>query len=450
MRGGSPTDRDVIRDLGDGLSLRRATIADAEKLATFHGSVHRDPGVEAPDEYVAAWVRDLVSGGHPTFEPGDFLIVEEAGSGTIVSSLCLISQTWSYGGIPFGVGRPELVGTLPEYRNRGLVRAQFDLIHRWSAGRGQRLQAITGIPYFYRQFGYEMGLTLGGWRQGYKPQVPKLKEGEAEPYRLRPAAEDDLPFIARVYEQSSRRYPVTCLRDEDLWRYELTGKSEKNASRRILCLIETESGEPVGFLAHWSHLHRNQLGVDVYELVPGISWLAVTPSVVRYLWQLGETWATGDPKQEMESFALRLGVDHPAYQVFRARLPGVRPPYAWYVRVPDLPGFLRHVGPVLEQRLAGSPLAGHSGEIRISFYRGGVRLAFEDGRLAAAEPWHPAPEKAGDAAFPDLTFLQILFGYRSLEELDHAFADCWTEDDGARALLEALFPKRPSHIWAIW
>jgi hypothetical protein len=145
-----------------------------------------------------------------------------------------------------------------------------------------------------------------------------------------------------------------------------------------------------------------------------------------------------------------LGAEHPVYQVFDKRLPHTFGPYAWYVRVPDLPGFLRHVGPVLEQRLAGSPLAGHSGEIRISFYRGGVRLAFEDGRLAAAEPWHPAPEKAGDAAFPDLTFLQILFGYRSLEELDHAFADCWTEDDGARALLEALFPKRPSHIWAIW
>jgi hypothetical protein len=34
----------------------------------------------------------------------------------------LISQIWAYEGIPFGVGRPELVGTLPEYRNRGLVR----------------------------------------------------------------------------------------------------------------------------------------------------------------------------------------------------------------------------------------------------------------------------------------------------------------------------------------
>ena len=59
----------------------------------------------------------------------------------------LISQTWAYEGIPFEVGRPELVGTLPEYRNRGLVRAQFEEVHRWSAARGELVQGITGIPY---------------------------------------------------------------------------------------------------------------------------------------------------------------------------------------------------------------------------------------------------------------------------------------------------------------
>ena len=50
----------------------------------------------------------------------------------------LISQTWSYAGIEFGVGWPELVATLPEYRQRGLIRTQFEEIHRWSEERGER------------------------------------------------------------------------------------------------------------------------------------------------------------------------------------------------------------------------------------------------------------------------------------------------------------------------
>jgi hypothetical protein len=388
-------------------------------------------------------------GDHPTFDVGDFTLVEDTRSSALVSCLCLISQTWTYGGIPFGVGRPELVGTHPNYRGRGLVRAQFDVIHRWSAERGQQVQAITGIPYFYRQFGYEMALTLGGSRHGYKPQVPKLKDGQEEPYRLRPASEADLPFISQVYDSGTARYPVACRWGETLWRYELTGKSEKNDTRRSLSLIETAAGEPVGYLAHSTHLWKGQVSAWAYELQPGVSWLAVTPSVVRYLWQLGEAWAAQDPKQEMQQFAFLLGQEHPVYQVFRKGLPGVHKPYAWFVRVPDLLGFLRHISPVLEQRLAGAPLAGHTAETKISFYRHGLRLGIKDGRIVTIEPWQPTPEKAGDAAFPDLIFLQLLFGYRSLEELDHAFADCWISNDQTRVLLEAMFPKQPSNIWAV-
>ena len=439
----------MIRDLGNGLILRRSTGEDTEALVSFHADVHREPGAEEPEEYVAAWVRDLMRGDHPTFGLGDFTIVEDTRTGAIVSSLCLISQTWSYSGIEFGVGRPELVSTHPDYRNRGLIRAQFDEIHRWSAARGEWVQAITGIPYFYRQFGYEMAMTLGGSRLGYKPNVPKLKDGEEEPFRLRPAVEADLPFMTQVYRHGAGRYPVTCLRDEAMWRYELIGKGEKNANRRALALIETPAGERVGLLGHSARLWQGRVGTGLYELKPGVSWLDVTPSIARYLWRLGEEWAVGDPKQEMERFVFWLGAEHPAYYVFQKHLPETQPPYAWYLRLADLRGFLLHVAPALEERLAASPLVGHTGEIKISSYRNGLLLAFDAGRLAAVRPWQPTPKDAGDAAFPDLTFLQLLFGYRSLEELDHAFADCWISDDKARALLAALFPKQPSDIWPV-
>ena len=89
------------------------------------------------------------------------------------------------------------------------------------------------------------------------------------------------------------------------------------------------------------------------------------------------------------------------------------------------------------------------GELTISFYRSGLRLSLEGGQLARVEPWQPTPELRGSARFPDLTFLQLLLGYRSLEELKHAFADCATANDEARALLEILFPKRSSDVWPV-
>ncbi len=436
----------LISNLGDGLILRRATPADADALAGFNGRIHGGADMDLTDEGVAEWTRDLLTRPHPTFKPGDFTIVEDARTGQIVSSLNLISQTWTYAGIPFGVGRIELVGTLPEYRRRGLVRAQMNVVHQWSAERGEWVQGITGIPWYYRQFGYEMTVNLGGARLGYEIHVPKLKDGESEPYRLRPAAPADLPFIANVYDTACRRDLVACARDEALWRYELSGKSARNAARQEWRVIESADGEPVGYLAHPLCLWGDQLVANVYELTPGVSWLAVTLSVIRYLWATGQAYAA-EEKKPCVAFGFGLGEAHPAYTVAHDRLPRIWEPYAWYLRVPDVVGFLRHITPPLEKRLAESVAVGHCGEMMVSWYRGGVKFIFDHGRLAF-EPWQPTPEAGGDAAFPDLTFLHLLFGHRALDELRFVFRDCWAHDE-ARVLLAALFPKHPSRLWPI-
>jgi hypothetical protein len=167
----------ILRDLGNGLVMRRSTSEDAEALAEFQGQIQGEN--EADRQRVAAWTRDLLALPHPTFNPDNFTIVEEIPTRRIVSSLCLIPQTWSYEGIEFGVGRPELVATLPEFRDRGLVRLQFEEIHKWCVERGLPVQIITGIPYYYRLFGYEMALDLDGghWRRSKRS---RLKDGETD------------------------------------------------------------------------------------------------------------------------------------------------------------------------------------------------------------------------------------------------------------------------------
>jgi hypothetical protein len=116
------------------------------------------------------------------------------------------------------------------------------------------------------------------------------------------------------------------------------------------------------------------------------------------------------------------------------------------VRVPDVAAFLRRIAPALERRLAGSFAAGYTGELPISFYRGGVKLGFESGRLAAVEPLAPPDEGRAETAFPGLTFLQLLLGFRSFAELSYAFPDCQAESP---TLLDALFPKRGSFFSSI-
>ena len=441
--------KQVLRDLGDGLVLRRASAEDVDALCELNANVLRDPDEKEPNQRVVIITRDLMERSHPTFGDGGFTLVEDTSTGAIVSALCLVPQTWSYGGVEFGVGRPELVATDPQYRRRGLVRAQFEVVHEWSAQLGHWVQAITGIPWFYRQFGYGMALDLGGGREGFRASIPKLKEGAEEPYQVRLATEKDLPFLVETYRGVGERYLVTCVRDKAQWRYELSGRSQENGDRREICVVEDTGGEPVGLVTHGSRLWRQTLPVFAYELAAGVSWLAVTPSILRYLEATGASYEEKDDKQDFALFAFWLETEHPVYDAIRNWIPQTRRPYAWYVRVADLPGFVRHIAPVLESRLTDSYLVGHTGEVKLSFYTDGLRLEFEQGRLKTAEAWRPEHLESGAAFFPDHTFLQLLFGFRTLEELRRARADCWGEDNEARALLEVLFPRQASHVWPL-
>ncbi len=233
------------RDLGDGLTLRWATPDDAEAVAQFNLAMHSDPPGE--ETFLYHWTHDLMRGDHPTTKASDFTVVTDT-DGRIISSLNLISQTWAYDGIPFAVGRPELVATLPEYRRRGLVRQQMALIHQKSAARGELVQAITGIPWYYRQFGYEMGLDLGGGRQLFWARPGNDEKVETEPYQVRPATADDIPVLQELYTAHLGRSLIARLRTPELWRYEMFGSNPESIWTLKLKMVLTPDDEVVGYV----------------------------------------------------------------------------------------------------------------------------------------------------------------------------------------------------------
>ena len=151
--------------------------------------------------------------------------------------------------------------------------------------------------------------------------------------------------------------------------------------------------------------------------------------------------------KQLTNLTFNLGLDHPVYEALEPELEKQIRPYGWYVRVPDIPAFLRHIAPALERQLAGSVMAGHTGISKINLYRSRFVMVWEDGRLKEVTDGYEYERlEHGDANFPDLTFLQLLFGFRSYDELNAAFVDCYSRDATTRVLLRALFPRRPSHV----
>jgi hypothetical protein len=214
-------------------------------------------------------------------------------------------------------------------------------------------------------------------------------------------------------------------------------------------VIETAEGEAVGFLLHPPAVWGPMMYISGYELKPGVSWLAVTPSVIRYAVEVGQQYAAEKGDLELQGYHFNLGAEHPVYQVMSERMPRCSNPYAWYVRIPDLADFLMHIGPVLEERLAKSPLVGHTGKLRLSFHRSGVQMVFEKGCLTAVENYRPEGDRDGDALFPDLTFLRVLMGHTAFEDVEKFFADCYACNDHGRALVPVLFPRQASNVWPV-
>jgi hypothetical protein len=193
---------------------------------------------------------------------------------------------------------------------------------------------------------------------------------------------------------------------------------------------------------------RDSLRVFDLAFASGANVQDIVPSLLRGLAGQGaQLPAKESGTYPFSRIDFMLGSSHPVYDVLEKSIPTThKAPYAWYVRVADVPGFIRLIAPVLERRLASSIVAGYNGELKFDFYRGGLRMVFERGTLRTVEDWRrPVWEANQDGGFPPLVFLQLLFGYRSLDALRSAFPDAWVNDN-VELLVNALFPYRPSRV----
>src|SRR6267142_2052749 len=114
---------------------------------------------------------------------------------------------------------------------------------------------------------------------------PRLERG------ARPATDADAPFLAATSAHGGRRYLVTAPRDAAAWRYVVSGRSAGSAVCDEVRIVESETGEPAGYLEHVSRLWGTGLHVRELEVAPGVSWRAVAYPVLAYLCETGEAYA---------------------------------------------------------------------------------------------------------------------------------------------------------------
>ncbi|MFI1398144.1 GNAT family N-acetyltransferase [Streptomyces sp. NPDC020681] len=442
----------------DDLFVRQVERRDRDALIALFTEAHTAPD-GTPATSVGWWVQDLFGRPHPTVSFSEMLVAEDLRTGALVSSLMMIPQTWCYDGVPLKVNCLELGATRPEYRRRGLMSRQLELLLEGSARRGELIQAQTDILYFQRGFGYLPVMTQRAGRGGHARELPPVPSG-GEPVRVRPGSAADIPLLTELDDRMRRRVLLSCLRDEAQWTYELSGRSPGHMMRSEILIVESSTG-PVGYLLlgyggipshpipHWLpglECPEPVVSVAGFELLSGVSWWEVVPSVLRQLTAGGEIEGHDKP---MDGYMLWLGTQHPAYDVLSDLLVRNPPHIGWFLRVPDKAALLQEIRPVLEQRLIGTAAESFTGELRIHLYHHGLSLRFEAGKLFGIGPWPAHSRRGSDASLPEQMFLQLIFGHATWDELAPAFPDCRLQTRTARLLLPLLFPRGTSSIWPL-
>ena len=439
------------KKLDDNLILRWATPADNDQLIDLSFHAHDDADEETP--FIKFFMQDWAEGKFPLLRHEDITVVEDTNTGRIVSSMCLFSENWRYGETPIKVGRPEMVMTHEDYRGRGLIRAQFEVIHTLSQQRGEVMQVITGIPSMYRFFGYEMSLQLGGGYRIYPPSFPRLKDADKDQYRLRPpASAAERAFVRQLHEQNTRSMLFSMDVPDEIWQFEFDGYRAGSDGRFDWLLIEDQAGQPLGYVMHQHVLWGPAMNVNFLALKPGVGYLNLLPHLLHGLWEVAQNKLKNDPfshpTEEVLGLYLRLGREHPIYEAIGRDVMLKAPPFAWYVRFPDETAYLRAIRPQLERHLQNSTVgAGFTGELRLNFYRRGAHLKFQEGQLSI-ESWNPSDGFDGDAHFPEKSFWSVLCGQKSASQLGDEIPDCIVSRT-ARALLDCLFPPFNGLVWVV-
>jgi len=380
-----------------------------------------------PDERVDALIRRLLD-----YYPETTIdhIFSVRSGGETVAALIMIPQTWAMDGVELRVAEMGCVATRPEHRRRGLQRILNEAFDGYAAERGFDLCALAGIPYFYRQFGYEYAVDLDHSTTLDADRIPDTENS----LEARPFSEDDVEAASAMLDEAQRRYHVSCPRTRSVWLMQHRTGHYNGEPYKAVAL--TTGGELKAYVRY---------GVDASNGVlvlkeAGFESPRYAEQVLAYVGAACKAY--GLTKVNSRQF---YG-DEPTRTM--VELGGVSvAPYAWQVKVLDHLGLFRKLAPLLESRLRASGYGGLCETLNLNFRKFNIEATVKEGKIVGVERGVDCRDRT--IGLNPYVFPQLLLGYRSVRELEAAYPDFRVRDTH-RPLLEAMFPRRPGYIFHVY
>ena len=362
---------------------------------------------------------------HPTMTLKDFFVIKHHGK--IIASLNLIPVKWSIGGVPLKVAEMGCVATLAEYRHRGLQRRLVKEFHMQATEQEYDLCAIEGIPFFYRQFGYEYAIPLNEETRIRLDQIPDY-ESKLD---IRPFTEKDIPKAMQLLTQSQRKFYIHTVRDEEIWKMQQqTGLTSENK-------FDSFAVEKDGNMLAYVRISDKPENKELVLREAADTDYYTGKAILKFLKDTGK-------QRGFETFIANISYLEPLSEQL-VTLGAIQriPPYAWQIRIIDYVKIFKKMKTLFEKRLATSPYCHLTEKLNFNFRRYTAEVSVEDGAITNIQRLESSEDRI--IGLNPLVFTQLLLGHRNRNELEMIYPD-FGISQSHKHLIDVLFPKLPSHI----
>ena len=358
---------------------------------------------------------------HPKKKDILWFYIEDNSTGQIISSITLLPLEWQFEGKLLSVCEMGFVGTLKEYRGKGLIDKLNEFYERVMMERGYLLSCLRGIPYYYRRFGYEFVLSLDERFSLSPNQIPSIELSHID---IRKASRKDIGYIQNQYNSNSNNFLISNSFDTESFYFKFMNDSFDDS--KLSAYIIEENGKPEGYF-----LIGMSFDNEVYTIItPQLS----PPQMIKLLQHINEY-----PKKEKD---LILNVaEFSGFGKYLFSIGKLISNYGWQLKIPNLKRFFESIKVVLENRVEKSKFNNLSKTVIISDYKQSIELIFIKGKIEdiKIKSGYPDAEKC-DVRIPGAMLLKLLLGDRTVDEINYIVKDARI-NPSSKKLIEILFPK---------
>ena len=355
--------------------------------------------------------------------------------------LSLLPFEWQLDGIIIPICEMGFVGTLKEYRGKGLVNIMNELYEQEIKKKKYLLSVLRGIPYYYRRFNYEFVFPLDS-RIIINPS--KIPDTNLPELTIRKASINDLSKIKYFYELLTDELCYSTAFDGEAFGFRYINEAHDEFKFTTYLINEKETvgyfviGDPYGAggneIVQVSNLSMNQM-VKVLQFVKELNEK-----------QIQEKEKSEEKKNQSEKEVILSMNSSLEFGQYIISLGGKAiDPWRWQVMVPSYVDFLAKISPALEKRIKESDFKGLTQKIKISNYKEIIELDFVNGIIINIDSFKGYPDSTVDLRVPGLLLNKVILSDNKPEEIKQIMTDVIIRAE-TKDIISVLFPKKQSFI----